>query len=187
MKGSSKRALVILISVSLLIVSVTIYSYFIKPLYGEIYNLKTKEIGLSETYATYESLNNQFQNILEQYQNSGELQNQLSIILPSELNAPYALGQVIGIAKLNNLEIQTLTIKPLTIISAKNNSSDDLVKDIGTLRISARFSGTYENFKSFLKGIETNIMISNTSDFKIEGQSATPLLLFTGSIDTYYQ
>ena len=105
------------------------------------------------------------------------------MILPSRFDAAYVSGQVSGLAEQNGLILQTLNIKQIAIKPAEIK----LAKGLGVLKIDAKLAGSYENFKIFLNGIETNIMISDITDFKIESQANVQNLIFTVSINSYYQ
>ena len=183
MKSSTKRMLSILLAILFLIGAVFIYSYLIKPAYNEVLNLRTKKSTLSQTFNTYDSLNKKFKNLFAEYQNLGELNNKLSMTLPSRFDTAYVSGQISGLAEQNELILQTLNIKQLAIKPAEIK----FAKGLGVLKVDAKLSGSYDNFKAFLNGIETNIMISDIADFKIESQPDAQKLIFTVSINTYYQ
>lgn len=183
MKSSSKRMLSILSAIFLLIASVFIYVYMIKPIYGETTNLRDKAAVLNQTLVNYESLNKKFQEIFAQYQNLGDLEKQLSLIIPSKFDTAYAIEQITGIAKKNKLEISSLAAKQLAI-----KPGIGLVKGIGVLRIEAKLSGNYENFKEFIKDMETNIMVSDLVNLGIEKQISEKVgNIYALTIDTYYQ
>ena len=105
------------------------------------------------------------------------------MILPSKFDAAYVSGQISGLAEQNGLILQALNIKQLAIKPAKMK----FAKGLGILKVDAKLSGSYENFKTFLNGIETNIMISDINNFKIENQAGAQNLIFTVSINAYYQ
>lgn len=183
MKSSTKRMLSILSAISFLIGAVFIYSYLIKPAYDEILNLRTKKLILFQTFNNYASLNKKFKNLFAEYQNLGDLNKKLAMILPSKFDAAYVSGQISGLAEQNGLILQTLNIKQIAIKPAEIK----LAKGLGVLKIDAKLVGSYENFKAFLNGIETNIMISDITDFRIESQINAQNLIFTVSINSYYQ
>ncbi len=187
MKSSTKRMLSILLAILFLIGAVLIYSYLIKPAYGEVLNLRTKKITLSQNFNNYNSLNKKFKNLFAEYQNLGDLNKRLSMILPSKFDAAYVSGQISGLAEQNGLILQALNIKQMAIKPAEIKLAKGLAKGLGVLKIDAKLTGSYENFKAFLNGIETNIMISDIVDFKIESQSGIQNLIFTVSINSYYQ
>ncbi|MEK7549251.1 MAG: type 4a pilus biogenesis protein PilO [Patescibacteria group bacterium] len=183
MKATTKRTITIFLAILLLIVSVFIYTSLIKPAYGEVKVLRSKAETLKQTLITFRSLNDQLQQLFSEYQNLSNLGEQMSTILPSSVNVPYAVGQIAGIASFNRLEIQSLDVKQLAIKPA----SEILAKGLGTLRMDLKLAGDYEKIKSYLKNIENNLMISRVVNFKIEKQGASQDLLFGLTVDTYYQ
>jgi len=182
MKPSTKRMLSILAAIILLIASVFVYTSLIKPEYKEISAMRDKSATLNQTYNNYESLNKKFQEIFAQYQNLGDLEKQLSMILPSKIDAAYAASQIAGIAQKNKSNLLSLTTRQLAIRPGVGT-----VKGIGTLRMEAKLVGNYEDFKMFLKDMESNIMISDLVSLRIEKQKAGDGILYTLTIDAYYQ
>jgi len=183
MKPSTKRMLSILVAIILLIASVFVYTSLIKPEYKEISAMRDRTATLSQTYNNYESFNKKFQEIFAQYQNLGDLENQLSMILPSKIDAAYAANQISGIAQKNKSNLLSFTTRQLAI-----KPGIGTVKGIGTLRMEAKLSGSYEDFKMFLRDIESNIMISDLVSLRIERQrGGGGGILYTLMIDTYYQ
>lgn len=183
MKASTKRMLSILSAILFLIGAIFVYSSLIKPAYDGILNLRAKESSLSQTFNSYNSLNKKFQNLFAEYQNLSDLGNQLSMILPLKFDTAYVSGQISGLATKNNLTLQTLNIKQLAI----KPSEIKFAKGLGVLKIDAKIIGSYEKIKNFLNELENNIMIADITDFKIENQSGGQDLMFTISINAYYQ
>ncbi|MBI5306648.1 hypothetical protein HZB04_03645 [Candidatus Wolfebacteria bacterium] len=181
MNSSNKRTLSILLALALFASAIFIYSSLIKPLYPEIFSLRSKALNLDQNLNSYTSLNKDFQSLLEEFQNLGDLENQLAMVLPRKLNPDYVVNQIAGLAKTNNLEIQSLSLKELAI-----KPSAGIAKGIGTVQIGARFSGTYEIFKSFIKNLEENIMIADIVEFEIN-QGTDNKLTYNMSINAYYQ
>ena len=187
MKATTKRTITIFLAISFLIVSVFVYTSLIKPAYEEAAGLRSKAAALSQTLAVFRSLNEQLQQLFSEYQNLSNLGEQISTVLPSSVNMPYAVGQVAGIASLNRLAIKSLDVKQLAIKPA----SETLAKGLGTLRFDLKLAGDYEKIKSYLNNIESNLMVSRVVNFKIEKQggaaSANQDLLFGLTVDAYYQ
>ncbi|MEK7658180.1 MAG: type 4a pilus biogenesis protein PilO [Patescibacteria group bacterium] len=181
-KVSSKRIIIIILTALFLIGSVVVYKFLTKPAYEEILNLRGKISSLEETFDSYESFKKQADNLLSQYQDLTNIENQFSLILPSKPDISYAIGQINGLARLSGMELQSINIRPLAI----KPSSQKMAKGLGILRLELRLAGGYDGFKSFLKDVENNIMISEPINFRIEKQ-ARPELLYTMTIDTYYQ
>ncbi|MEK9154850.1 MAG: hypothetical protein AAB596_02175 [Patescibacteria group bacterium] len=181
MKGSAKRTLSIFLAMLFLIGSFLVYFYFINPVYAEIKILRGKNISLKQNLENSKILNEKFEKILGDYENI-KVQDKLSLMLPEKLNISYAVSQIIGIARINSLSIQSLNVKELAITPSRTSS-----KGLGTLRIEARMSGNYENLKLFFNNLEENLMISDPLELKIEAQVGNPSMSYSLAIDTYYQ
>ena len=169
-------------SLIFLIAAVYVYAVLIKPSYAEVLELASMRAGRQESVRNFSELNKQFQDILNKYKNIGELKEKISVFMPSEIDLSYAINQIIGVARLNNIEIQSFSLKPMAIKPEKS-----FVKGRGILRIELKMSGAYENLKSFLKNTETNFLIADVVNFKIDVQTNNPNLTITATIDTYYQ
>lgn len=182
MKVSSKRIIIIMLTASFLAGSVVVYKFLTKPAYEEVLNLRGEISSLGETFDSYKSFKEQADNLLSQYQDLANIESQFSLILPSKPNISYAIEQINGLAKLSGMELQSINAKLLAI----KPSSQKMAKGLGTLRLELRLAGGYDGFKLFLKSAENNIMISEPISFRIEKQ-ARPELLYTMTIDAYYQ
>lgn len=157
-----------------------VYKLMVVPAYNDVLELRAKADSLEAAYETYGSFKKQMDNLLAQYSDLESVESQFSLIFPKKMDIAYVINQTINIAKINGLEIQSINVKPLTIKPSKEG-----VKGVGTLRTEARFSGGYQNFKSFLKMVEENVLISDASSFKIEKQGTE--FLYNVAIDAYYQ
>lgn len=176
----------VLISICLVIGAFYIYSAMIKPLYeNEILPLSSERASLKQSFLNYEELNKQFQDIVSQYKKLGDLEKEMATILPIKPRYSYAINQAMGLARLSNLNIDSLAVKAGPTASKSKSSS--LINETGVLKISFKLNGDYDNFKSFLNYLETNIMIMDAADFKIESQPQSQNLNYTLTIDTYYQ
>lgn len=180
MKSSSKRSIIILLSLSMIIASFLVYNYLIKPVYSEISELRGKITFLNKSYENYKSLNDQFNNFLSNYNNASG--DQLSLVLPRSLNMSYSVGQALGLANMNNLFVQSFTVRELAI----KPSGVPLIKNLGTLRMEFRLVGNYENLKSFFQNLETNLLIMNPISLNIENQTGSGDN-YSVVVDSYYQ
>lgn len=186
MRPSTKRLFGIFIALLFLIGSIFVYASMIKPALEEIDELRGKLASRTDILENYGKAVKQLQNLLTQYQETTDVQQQVSLALPIGQNIPQAVNQIVGIASINNLAIQSIGLQQLAIKPA----TAPLVKGIGTLRMNVRLAGSYQSFKSFLKNLETNITLLDTTSLKIEVQkekSGNLFLTYTMSIDTYYQ
>ena len=182
MKASTKRTIMALASLVFLILAIYVYVVFIKPSYADVLELASMRAGRQENVKNFTALNKEFQNIFNEYKNIDEIGSRFSVYMPLKIDLSHVINQITGIARLNNMEIQSFSLRPMAIKPTKS-----LVKGMGTLRAELKMTGTYENFKSFLKNIETNFLITDVINFKIDVQPNTSNLAINIIIDTYYQ
>lgn len=181
MNSSTKRILSILLSLALFVSAIFIYSSLIKPLYLEVFSLMSKKSNLKQNLNYYNLLNKDFQSLLTEFKNLENLENQMTMVLPKKLRQDYIINQIVGLVKNNNLEMQSLSLRELSM-----KPSEGIVKGIGIVQINVLLSGTYEIFKSFVKNLEENIMISDIVEFGIN-QGTDNKLIYNMLINTYYQ
>lgn len=169
-------------SLVFLIAAVYIYAVFIKPSYAESLELVSIRASKQEKVQNFSDLNRQFENLSNEYKNIDELEEKVSVFMPPEMDLSYVINQITGVARLNNVSIQSFSLKPLAI-----KPTNSLTKGMGTLRAELKMTGAYDNFKSFLKSIETNFLIADAVSFTIDTQPNSPDLAIIATIDTYYQ
>lgn len=188
MKSSIKRMTSILTAIFMIIASLFVYSSLIRPVYSEIKNLKAEVGSRLDIINKNKSSISQVQKLLSEYQETVKIQEITLSILPLEYNLSSAVNQIVGLANLNNLSIQSLAVQQLAI---KPLTQSNLVKGIGTLRFNIRLSGSYENFKMFLGNLETNVNLMDLVSLKIEQsreiRTDNKSFSFAIIIDTYYQ
>ena len=188
MRASSKRILSILISILLIIGSFIIYNSLIQPAYSEIANQRAEVATRLDLINKHEDSIKQVQNLLSQYQDTAQIQEVASLILPSEQNFPQAVNQITGLANLNKLSIELLAAQQLAI---RPSAQPRLVKGIGVLRFNLQLTGAYENLKSFIQNLETNMNLMDLASVRIEpsmkGKLGENKFSYTIMVDTYYQ
>ncbi|MEK7568396.1 MAG: type 4a pilus biogenesis protein PilO [Patescibacteria group bacterium] len=189
MKASSKRTLSILLSIFLFIGSLAIYSYLISPAYEKIKTQKSEIVSRAETVRQYEEIISRIKNLLEQYENAAQMQETMSVILPTNQNVAESINQINGLAYFNNLSIDRLSVRQMAIAPSADKSK--LIKGIGTLRINIRFNGDYAAIKSFLQNMETNLNLMDLISLRAEpiaaGVRGSNFFDYVAEIDTYYQ
>ena len=106
-------------------------------------------------------------------------------MFPKNKDVSLIAGQIIAIAKVNGLSLDTIT----TQLAPTQASESSAIKNIGRVKTQATLYGSYAGFKSFIKQLETNALLSDVTDFKIEGsqKAAVSRLDYAISIMNYYQ
>ena len=189
MRSTSKRFISILVSALMFIAAIFVYNNLVSPAYLEIKDLRAELLGSSKLVEDQRSAINQVQNLLKEYQSILSVESTIGMMLPLSQDAASNLNQIAGLAAINNLKLESLSVNKM---ANRSSNKQDLVKGIGILRFTFQLSGSYENFKSFLRAVETNIVLMDLVDLKIESTQGTKLggsggLSFSANIDAYYQ
>lgn len=186
MSGSSKRILFIFLSLALFMGSAFLYSTFVKDAYQNITTLRSDLASKTDSFVKTQETITRVQSLLKSLQNASEVQKRASLILPNEKDPGYLINQITGLARVNGLELESLS----TQVAPLQPSRSNIVRNVGRLKADLRLKGSYAGFKSFLKNLENNILILDVSDLRIEanqakGESST--LNYSLSITSYYQ
>lgn len=191
MKTSSRRILFVVLSLLLVIGSAVVYSSFISPAYDDVLNLRGQIASQNEVSQRFQITFSQVQKLLADLQNAPDVQKQVALILPTTRDVSYLVGQVTGLAEANGLGVSLLSTQVLSV----QPTDTKVVSSIGRMQADIKVSGSYSGFKSFLRQIQSNILLLDVSDIKIESTSAAtaagktgPTTLdYTLSIVSYYQ
>ena len=189
MKTSVQRTISLLGSLVLLMAAFLIYSLLIKPEYQIVNELRGVLVGKSNLLSEQQEVISQVEGLLSQYQGSARIQETVSLSLPLREETAGIFSQLQALAQANNLVIEVFGVQNLPTKSAAfTRGATSLVKDLGVLQVSLKLTGVYEDFKDFLRGIETNIRIMDLVNLKIE-RSGRGSNVFTYNIilNTYYQ
>ncbi|MFH1346882.1 MAG: type 4a pilus biogenesis protein PilO [Spirochaetota bacterium] len=188
MRSTSKRFTSILASALMFIAAIFVYSNLVSPAYSEIKNLKAELLSSSKMVEEQQFITSQVQNLLNEYQDISSIENTVGIMLPLSQDATSNLNQITGLVTINNLKLESLSVSKM---ANRPSDSPNLVKGVGILRFTFQLSGSYENFKSFLKAVETNIALMDLVDLQIESpqnlKASGANLSFLINIKTYYQ
>jgi len=188
MRSSTKRFVSIILSLLILIAAVFVYSSFIRPAYSEIENLRGEVAFKTSALAQQQSSSQQIQSLLSQYQDVLKVEDTISSILPMTANVASGVNQLSGLAKVNNLNLDLLSVEETAI---KPSDQPDIVKGVGALKFNLHLTGSYENFKTFLQEIETNLNLMDLTNLKMEAATKTKSgenrFSYTLTVNTYYQ
>lgn len=191
MKQSTKRFLSLIISFFLFTAALVVYFSYIVPANQEIQTIKSRYVGRQNFIENQKSAISQVQKLVESYQGQGQIQDVISSIIPQSVDTAGAFAQMSGLTQVNKLIIQGLSVSvPVQQnASASSTLGGVLVKPLGSLDFQVRIVGTYEDFKSFLGNLETNIRIFDIKRIDIQpmGKPNQDLYSFDITATTYYQ
>ena len=188
MNGSfNKRILFVLTSLIFLGGAIFVYSSLIQPAYSDAQQMRNELYTKQQMIAKYTQSVQGLQTILSKFQGQGNVQDTISRILPSKQDPSYVTTQLIGFAKLNNLQVQSLALSPQPSIAIGNATGT--IRGVGVLQADMQTVGGYSNFKKFLSQIESNLLILDVNNLTMTLQKTTTanVLQETFSIKSYYQ
>ncbi len=194
MKQSTKRLTSVLFSLLFLIGAFLVYFDLVSPAYSDLQVLKGKQASelafLSEASTTMQ----QVQKLIATYQSESQAESMVALAVPTGKDVSGAIAQIYGIAQVNNIDIQDVSVSTVSSLQGATStkaSGASLVKPLGNISFVIAASGNYENFKSFLSEIETNIRIFDIKNVSVQPVSATSgsqdLFNYSVSIIAYYQ
>jgi len=187
MKASTKRASILLLSAALIVVSLIMYATLVRSAYDSMVNLRSELASQSNLLDVQSEAITQVKSLVAQYQSVAKLEDQLALALPTEEAVSGVMAQLNAIAQSNGASIQSVGITYLPIKSAATSLT--FARGIGTLQLEMKVLSSYESFKRFLQGLETNIRIMEVRSVKIDPVSSISqdLYVYTLTVDTYYQ
>lgn len=187
MKSSTKRALSLLLSAALLLVSLVFYATLIRPEYQTAQELRAELASRSVLLVDQSSTIAQVERLISEYQSVSRLEDNFSLALPEEEQVSSLLAQFNAFSQISGLTIQSVNFTYLALKPAPTKLS--FSRGYGTLRLDLKLLGSYNGFKRFLQALETNIRVMDVSGLRVEtaGRSDQDLFVYTLSVDTYYQ
>jgi Tfp pilus assembly protein PilO len=192
-KASTKRALSLLVSMALIIASLAIYAFYVRPAYDDVTTLRGTMKAKQDLFLEKQVAVDKVKALILQYKGAGSLQDAISLSLPQTEEVSSVFNQLQAIASSNGMAVEVFNVQPLPIRAADagsgKNTKGSLIRPLGTLRLSLRLTGTYPAFKDFVRGLETNIRAMDVVSMKVEQASAKggESFAYTLVADAYYQ
>ncbi len=204
MRQSAKRFASFIASLLFIFGAAIAYFNFIVPAYADLETLRGDQASRTQFVQNEEATVKKVQDLISTYQSQGDLEDTISRALPQNPDISGAFLQLSGIAEATGMSAQQFTITQ-SLLSQNSGSGDassgelsgpfgEVLSPIGTVTFHVGLLGTYENFKSFLKDVETNIRIFNVQSFTVHpeaqvvgGKTVSGLFSFDVVVTAYYQ
>ena len=125
------------------------------------------------------------QKLIGQFQSIVKLEETVSLAMPIGENITQALNQLQAIVRSSKANLRVFTINPGNF----EPSRQLLAKRLGSIRINVTVDGSYEDIKSFLRLLETNVRVANVANFVMSPAAggSQDLYSLTSSVEIYYQ
>jgi Tfp pilus assembly protein PilO len=172
MNHATKRFISLLGGLVIVLIAAFVYISLTMPLFTEIEDRRGELNAKISANEIQEKNINQIRKILESYQGSREVMDALSITLPDGPKAEEMLAQIQGLSLSTHVGLTSLNFSSPQGISGSGNSA---TRPLGSAVSSIKASGSYEDIRAFLQGLEQNIRIINIKDINITPDGATSL------------
>lgn len=188
LKQPTKRFLSLIAALCLIFASVVVFASFVRPVYGEARRMRGEVAGREQFLESQKAVFAQVEELRKAYRGEGELAQVASLALPVEKNESEIVYLINQLARFNKLTLQQVSIVPVGS-GGGGGTRSGMVKPIGTLNVQMQVSGTYEDFKLFMRALETNIRIADLRSVGITpvGDSSQNFYTFELLVALYYQ
>ncbi len=185
MKPSTQRLIIILGSFALMIASIYVLVSLLIPSYQGVQSLRLQRAQAVNLYENQVEASNKIGGLINQYNSLATVQEALSVILPTEPQTSILMNDVQALAANNSVVLNSISFQYPPIAKAPSS----IVLGLGTIRITANLTGSYESFKAFLRDIETNIRVIDVNSLRIDGGGVSKQTNLTYNLimDAYYQ
>lgn len=193
MRQSTKRLASLGGVLVLLLAALITYLNFTSPSYQAAQDIKSQMLSRSNLVETQKAAIAQVEKLINQSAAEDQLKQVVALALPPSKDESDVIHQLNTLGTVNHLSIQSMvavsqTREPPASV-ARATSTIDLVKPQSTVGVQVRLAGSYEDFKTFLKNIETNVRIFDVKTISIDplGKPNQDTYSFDLTVATYYQ
>lgn len=199
MKQTTKRFISMIVGLVLLVSSLVLYFEFIQPAYEGSQEIKSQQLSRQAFLGGEQATIKRVQELIDAYQGQSEIQDAVSLAFPVIADEAGALAQIYGLARINGLGVQSVSISaagvqnvPVLSGGQQESFGFSLRRPIGTVDFRVKMTGSYEDLKSFLSMLESNIRIFDVEALAIQQvgarDQATPnFFTYELTVVTHYQ
>jgi len=185
-----------LIALGVVVVALLIFFDLVQPEYTDVMQTKGEIAAENDLYQSESQAVAAAQKIISQYQQQENgAGGTVALALPAQEDVAGAVAQVYGIAENDGIMIQSMGVSA-PIIQAQSAGAASTTP-MGSFSLQVSGTGSYEGFKNFVSGLETNIRILDVRNVSIapvvqtvaKGVAAfnPDLFNFSVTVETYYQ
>lgn len=191
MKYTTKRNISLIIAFIFLLGALFVFFILVWPTLGEIRELNKKLAQERKHYQNQLQSVEIARSIIEQYKNLLPVSQTISLTLPRDPELQNLIKQLETISQESRIFIQNINFEKTTSLLIQS-TNQELTQPYQTLTINLNLVGSYQDFKTWLNAIETNMRLMDV--FKIslspiisEGQKFSDNFNFNVVLKTYYQ
>lgn len=194
MKQSAKRMVSSVAALLFLVGAFVVFANYVEPAYVDISDVNARIIAQEGFYREQKAVLDNVKKATGSYDQGAGAREQISYVLPAKPDVASALLQIGGIAHNNGVGLRAVTatiLPPAPQAKTADDSRKKIVteKPISTVMIRAELSGSYEDFKGFLRNLETNIRIFDVKSMTLQhvGKPNQNSYNYSVTVAAYYQ
>ena len=185
MKPSTKRILIIILSVALLVGALVVYGNFIRPEMESVAKARSLAASKENLLNNQTAAVVQVQNVISQFQTAEGFSEKIALAIPREPATTDALNQVYAISLSSKADLLDFSVEMQPF---RTPSGESVIRQLGTVSLNISARGAYQDIKSFLQSLETNARIANVGEMRITpvaGMSGTYTI--SATVEMYFQ
>ena len=182
----------------MVIAAFLVYFNLAEPVYQEAQERKAQAMSRESFVKNQQASILQVKNSIASYKGEGQFQDAVSLALPLNPDLAGAFAQIASLVQNNRLALQGITVNvpAMQTISTKSlsgktggASAATILKPFGVVTFQIRLIGSYEDFKAFLKNLESNIRIFDIQkiNFQPAAKPDQNIYAYDVTVSTYYQ
>ena len=192
-----------IVALLFIVAAFMVFFDLLQPAYGDLQTKKGQQLNGQNLLANESTTVDQAKKLLSQYESVGQTGTDLALAMPSGPSVADALAQIYGIAQNSGVSIASVSASPPSTVqrqaqvsgTSTSISAAQIIRPLGMITFQLVASGSYENFKSFLAQMETNIRIFDVTALAVQTAPASSggkgagqdFFTYNMTIVTYYQ
>ena len=184
MKQTSKRLLSIGVAIIGIIGALIVFFNLVQPEYANMEDLKGQAAGRQDLLTSEGQAVKQVQQLVSSYKSGSNAK--VALAVPTGQDLAGALTQIYGLAQNTGIAIQGIGISTPSL-QQPSSAAPQLIRPLGTIAFQVAATGSYENLKNFLSGLETNVRIFDLKTLAITPGALPGSFTYSISVTTYYQ
>ena len=173
----------LLIAVVLLLLSLYLFSSFVKPTFISVRGLREQAASAESHLQAQQEARAAIDKLYADSQNAANIEGLLAASLPSGADVPGAVHQIQALARLAGLGVRSVAVE---VKATQDRATQTFTKQVGEMEISMKAAGGYESMKRFLTILESNITVMDLTSLKVAGGPGGGEI-YNFVITTYYQ
>lgn len=189
MRASTKRMISFLTSLMLIVSAILIYALLVVPTYEDIQRARGDLVSATKVYDDQKRVFDRIKSLNDAYKGNGTLQDAVSLALPNETFISQILGNIEGLANLNN-RMPILSAQTEILPFRADASWPSYIKNIGAVKLTLQMRGAYGDFKKFVSQLENNYRIMDVKQMEIksdQNDKTGTALVYGLTVHAYYQ